>query len=40
MDNFKLIDNSQYLKVAEDLKCVASERKQDVAVNMLERLIK
>ncbi|MBQ9788005.1 MAG: dynamin family protein [Lentisphaeria bacterium] len=40
MNTLKFVDNSQYLKIAEDLKNIAAERKQDIAVNMLDRSIK
>ena len=40
MDQFTIVDNQQYIKVAEDLKTIAEERKQEIAVNMLNRSIK
>ena len=40
MNNFGIADNSEYLKLAEELKCIAEDRKQKVAVELLDRSIK
>ena len=40
MNEFGIVDNSKYLKLAEDLKKVSEARKQRIAVELLEGAIK
>lgn len=40
MNKFGMADNSEYLRFAEDLKRVSEERKQRIAVELLDRAIK